>query len=221
MANEKEHKLRSFTFTNGTIKDLPTECERLKILGSVVVVQEVRLREILTHGHSSFHSHVVSDVLKSSGSCVIKGACKTKEIRHTGNLKIKNVQTTKLISSGRLTIEQILQSKQFDGVGIVQAKEIHAKNFHLKLSGESKIERLIADEIFVEKERKTISLFKKKLICKYIKARRLQLSSTDAEIVEGDNIVVGKNCHIQTLYYKENYTISPSAKVQQIIRREI
>jgi len=48
----------------------------------------------------------------------------------------------------------------------------------------------------------------------------LKISSTDAEVVEGDMVVVGKNCNIHTLYYKKSYTISPKAKGQQIIRSE-
>ncbi|MFD3449430.1 hypothetical protein ACFDTO_33165 [Microbacteriaceae bacterium 4G12] len=220
MLNEQTQKLRSITLTSGSIKALAPECERLKIRGSVALHQEVHLKEISTHGHSSFHSHVVAEVLHNSGSCVIKGNCEVKEIISAGNLKIKNGEITKITSSGKLTIEQSLQSEQFHSIGIVKAKEIQAKHFQLKLSGESEIEQLITDEICVEKDKKTFSLFKKKLICKYMKGRKLLLSYTDAEIVEGDVVTVGKNCNIQTLYYKENYTISPNATVQHIIRRE-
>lgn len=220
VTNEQSQKLRSITLTSGNIKDLATECELLKIRGSVALHQEVRLKKISTHGYSSFHSQVVADVLNNYGSCVIKDNCEVKEIVNAGNLKMRNGQTTKIISSGKLTIEQILQSEQFYSIGIVQAKEIHSKNFQLKLSGKSEIERLITNDACVEKERQTFSLLKKKLICKYIKGRNLQLSYTDAEIVEGDVVVVNKNCDIQTLYYKENYIISPNAKVQHIIRSE-
>jgi len=220
MASEQSQKLHSITLTGGNIKKLEKECELLKIRGFVTLYEEVRLKKISTHGYSTFHSHVEADVLKNTGTCVIKDHCEVKEIVSAGNLKMKNGQITKIKSSGKLTIEQILQSEQFDSIGFVQAKEIHAKLFQLKLSGKSKIERLITDEICVKKDRGTFSLLQKKLTCKYIKGRNLQLSYTDAEIVEGDVVVVGNNCEIQTLYYKENYTISPNAKVQQIIRSE-
>ncbi|QED49878.1 hypothetical protein [Cytobacillus dafuensis] len=220
MIIEQAQKLRSITLTNGNIKELASECEVLKIRGSVALYQEVRLKEISTHGHSSFHAHVIADVLKNTGSCVIKDRCEVKEISNAGNLKMRTVQTTKITSTGKLTIEQILHAEQFDSIGFVLAKEIQANHFQLKLSGESKIERLITDEACVEKDKISLSLFKKKLTCKYIKGKNLQLSYTDAEIVEGDVVAIGKNCHIQTLYYKESYTISPDAKVQHIIRSE-
>ena len=220
MTYEQSQKLRSITLTSGNIKDLAIECELLKIRGSVTLHQELRLKKISTHGYSTFHSHIVADVLKNTGTCVIKDNCEVKEIVNAGNLKMKNGQITKIKSTGKLTIEQILQSEQFDSIGIVQAKEIHTKHFQLKLSGKSEIERLITNDACVEKERQTFSLLKKKLSCKHIKGRNLQLSYTDAEIVEGDVVVVDENCDIQTLYYKENYTISPNAKVQHIIRNE-
>ncbi|WHY78364.1 hypothetical protein QNH20_04225 [Neobacillus sp. WH10] len=219
MASKQSQKLHSITLTGGNIKRLEKECELLNIRGLVTLYEEVRLKKISTHGYSTFHSHVAADILKNTGTCVIKDHCKVKEIVSAGNLKIKNGQISRIKSSGKLTIEQILQLEQFDSIGFVQAKEIHSKHFHLKLSGKSKIERLIADEICVKKDRASLSLIKKKLTCKYIKGRNLQLSYTDAEIVEGDVVVVGNNCEIQTLYYKEKYTISPNAKVHQIIRR--
>ncbi|WCN37900.1 hypothetical protein [Aneurinibacillus uraniidurans] len=220
MTNIQSKKLHSITLSSGNIKDLASECELLKIRGSVSLLQEVHLKEIYSHGYSSFHSHVEADVLKNSGSCVIKGNCAVKEIVNAGNLKINNGQTTKVISSGKLTINQLLQAEQFESIGIVQAKEMHTKHFHLKLSGKSKIERLITDEAYVEKDWKSFSLSKKKLICQYIKGNNLHLINTDAEIVEADVAVIGKNCTIQTLYYKENYSISPGAKVQHILRNE-
>ncbi|MBS4189920.1 hypothetical protein KHA94_06840 [Bacillus sp. FJAT-49705] len=220
MTIEQGQKLRSITLTSGNIKELASECELLKIRGSVALHQEVHLKEISTHGHSSFHAHVVADVLKNTGSCAIKDNCEVKEIVNAGSLKMKNGQSTTITSTGKLTIEQILQTEQIYSTGIVRAKEIQAKHFQLKLSGESEIERLITDEACVEKDGISFSLFKKKLTCKYIKGKNLQLSYTDAEIVEGDVVVIGKNCHFQTLYYKDKYTISPDAKVQHIIRRE-
>lgn len=220
MANDQIQKLHSITLTGGNIKKIEKECELLKIRGFVTLYEEVRLKKISTHGYSTFHSHIAADVLKNTGTCVIKDHCEVKEIVSAGNLKMKNGQISKVKSSGKLSIEQILQSDQFDSIGFVQAKEIHAKLFQLKLSGNSNIERLIADEISVKKDKGTFSLLQKKLTCKYIKGRNLQLSYTDAEIVEGDVVVVGNNCEIQTLYYKENYTISPNAKVHQIIRSE-
>ncbi|WP_096186362.1 hypothetical protein [Evansella halocellulosilytica] len=220
MKNEQNQKLRSITLTSGTIKDLSTTYDLLRIRGSVAFHQDIRTKKISTHGYSSFHYDVVADVLKSSGSCVLKKYFDIKEIVNAGNLKIKKGQTIKINGSGRLTVEDIFQSEKVDLTGIVQAKEIHTNQFQLKLSGESFIERLIADEAYIEKERITISLLRKKLICKYIKGRRLQISYTDAEIVEGDTVVIGENCNIQTLYYKEHYTISPNAKVQHIVRSE-
>jgi len=214
-------KLRTVTLTNGNIKDLEADCEQLNLRGFVTFHQEVRVKKISTHGHSSFHSRIEAQMLNSSGSCTIKDFCKINEIKNAGSLNMYNGQVTKLKSSGKLTIEQGLEAETVDAIGIVKAKEILAKLFHLKLSGESRIGELIADEICIEKDKiSVLSLLKKKLICHCIKGKNIRLSYTNAEVVEGDVVTVGSNCRVKTLYYTDSYSIAPNAKVQQIVRRE-
>ncbi|MGE7675259.1 hypothetical protein ACQKMV_17035 [Lysinibacillus sp. NPDC094403] len=214
-------KLRTVTLTNGNIKDLAADCEQLNIRGLVTLHHEVRVKKISTHGHSSFHSHVEAQILNSTGSCLIKDFCEINEIKNAGNLNIRNGQVKKLSSSGKMTIEQSLEAETVDAIGIVKATKILAKLFHLKMSGESKIGELIADEICIEKDKiSVLSLLKKKLICHCIKGKNVRLSYTNAEVVEGDVVIVGSNCRIKTLYYTDSYSIAPSAKVQQTIRRE-
>ena len=220
MMTDQYHKLHSITITHGNIKEISAECEQLNIRGSAAIHQEIHFKKISTHGYSSFHSHVSADVLKNTGTCVLKDNCEFKEIVNAGHLKMINGQSTSIRSSGSLTVEQTLHTEHLDSIGMLKAKEIQAKHFRLRLSGISKIERLIAEEVCIEKDRISFSLFKKKLFCKYMSGGNLILSNTEAEIVEGDFVVIGENCNIQTLYYKEDYKISPNAKVQQIVRSQ-
>ncbi|MDD1501345.1 hypothetical protein PVA17_00950 [Lysinibacillus sp. CNPSo 3705] len=213
-------KLRTVTLTNGSIKDLVADCEQLNIRGSVALHQEIRVKKISTHGHSSFHSLVEAQILNNTGSCSIKDFCEINEVKSAGSLNMCNGRVTKLNSSGKLGIEQNLQVEQFHAVGFVKANEIEAKHFHLKMSGGNKIGKLIADVIHVEKDTLSISFLQKKLNCTCIKGEQIHLSYTDAEIVDGDIVAIGDNCHIQTLYYTKSYSIAKNAKVQQIIRRE-
>jgi len=220
MTSDQYSKLHSMTITHGNIKEISADCEQLNIRGSAAIYQEIHLKKISTHGYSSFHSPVSADVLKNTGTCILKDNCEFKEVVNAGHLKMENGQSTSIRSSGSLTIEQLLLTEHLDSIGMLKAKEIQTKNFQLRLSGISKIERLIAEEVSIEKDKVSFSLFKKKLFCKYMSGGNLKLSNTDAEIVEGDFVVIGKNCNIQTLYYKEDYKISPNAKVQQIVRSQ-
>lgn len=118
-------------------------------------------------------------------------------------------------------VEEKLQSEQFDAIGIVKAVEITAHHFHLKLSGESKIDRLRAENVVIEKDRITLlPLFKKILRCHTVSGKHLQLSNTNAEFVEGEVVHVGENSVIRSLYYTDDYSIAASSKVHHIIRRE-
>jgi len=213
--------LRTLTLTNGSIKNLDPDYEQLNIRGAVALHQEVRLKKISTHGHSSFYFPVTVQSFNSTGSCTLKDYCEIDELINAGNIKIRHGHVQKINSSGKFVVEGKLQCERFDAIGIVKAAEITAEHVHLKLSGESEIGQLTAENILIEKDRVTLlSFLKKTLSCHTIRGKHLKLANTKAQIVDGEIVIVGGNCHIETLYYSEEFTIASNAKVQHIIRRE-
>ena len=214
-------QLRTLTLTNGRIKHLDVEYEQLNIRGAVALLQEVCLKKVSTHGHSSFYCPVIVQIFNSTGSCTLKDYCEIDELTNAGNLKINNGNVQKINSTGKLMIEGKLENERFDAFGIVKASELVSNHFHLKLSGESEIGRLLAEKVVIEKDRVTLlPLFKKRLICHTISGKQLKLSYTSAEIVEGEVVIVGENCLIERLYYTDDYSIASNAVVHHIIRRE-
>ncbi|WP_341301020.1 hypothetical protein MHB44_22865 [Lysinibacillus sp. FSL H8-0500] len=214
-------QLRTLTLTNGRIKHLDVEYEQLNIRGAVALHQEVRMKKVSTHGHSSFYFPTIVQVFNSTGSCTLKDYCEIDELTNAGNIKISDGCVQKINSSGKLMIEGKLQSERFEALGIVKAAELVTNHFHLKLSGESKIDRLLAENVVIEKDKVTlIPLFKKRLICHTISGKQLKLSYTSAAIVEGEVVIVGENCLIERLYYTDEYSIASNAVVHHIIRRE-
>ncbi len=68
-------QLRTLTLTNGHIKHLDVEYEQLNIRGAVALHQEVRMKKVSTHGHSSFYFPTIVQVFNSTGSCTLKDTC--------------------------------------------------------------------------------------------------------------------------------------------------
>lgn len=220
MKNELIQNSRSITVNSGKIKDIASNVEQLNIRGSVAIHPELHLQKISIHGYSSFYSNVVAQILKTSGTCKFINSCQINDINNTGNLSIQDGQVTTLNSSGKLTIDQSLQAEKINALGIVNASKIQAQHFHLTMSGESTIDELFADSLLVKKDKLSFSIFSKRLKSKHIKGKKLNISFTIADCIDGDDVIVGDKCIIQTLYYKDSYTISPNAKVQHIIRRD-
>src|SRR5699024_12437610 len=117
--------------------------------------------------------------------------------------KIKTIQ-----GSGKLKVEDMIQSEKVDLISIIQAKKINVKQLQLKLSGKTVIEQLIVEEAFIDRETITLPLLRKKLICKYIQGGNLKITSTDAEVVEGHTVLVGNSCNVHTLDYDKRYSTS-------------
>lgn len=220
MKSARSAKLRSITYTSGSNLELPEEYDVLKIRGSVSVLSAVRLNRISTHGYGLFRSQVTVEELHSSGACVLEDCCQAKQLLNNGSLKLDTGHITSVVSSGNLTIKYLLKTEDLSAIGMIHGKEIHAKQCLLKLSSESKIERLVTEKAQISKDKKSLSLLKKRLLCEYIKGQQLYLSYTHADIVEGDTVIIDKNCSIHTLYYTEDYRISPKSEVHQVIRRE-
>ncbi|SES15899.1 hypothetical protein SAMN04487944_1217 [Gracilibacillus ureilyticus] len=217
----KMDALRSITFTSGAIHELSEAYDVVKIRGSVSFHHEANLKRISTHGHSVFHSNVITELLQNSGSCTVKGNCTASKAENTGNLKLSSAEINHLSSAGKLSISDSLKADKLDAIGMLQGKKFHVKQFSLRLASESHISRLITEEARVEKDRKSLSLFKKRLICHYIKGENIKLTCTEADIVEGDFVEIGDNCDIKKLYYTKGCTISPNANVHQLTRRDL
>lgn len=213
------HTPRSKTLTSGNIKELAADISHLKIRGAAAVYPKINLNEVSAHGHGTFHSDVNANLFTCSGSCVIKGDVQIREIKNTGNLKLKGGHAEQVHSSGKLHIQQSLKTDSLDVNGSIHAKSLHTKHARITLSGESIIDELYAEEVSVKKNSKTFSIFKKRLRCRRVAGKRLMLTYTEADTVTGHTVEIGKHCSIGTLYYQDGYTISPGATVKQIIRR--
>ncbi|WP_163582059.1 hypothetical protein [Gracilibacillus saliphilus] len=218
MENEKGQLRHSITFTSGAIKELPQEYDVLKLRGSVTLHQDIHLKEISTHGYSVFHSDVLVNSLHNAGSCAIRGKCSAMKLHNVGNVTLYSAQIAYINSSGKLSVNE-LRTDKLEAIGMIQGTEINAKQLHLRLSSESNVERLVTEEVQIDKHGMSFSLFKKRLLCRYIIGKKLHLSYTQADVVEGETVNIGKHCKINTLYYLESYTISPKATVTRVIRR--
>lgn len=85
MTNARISKNTKKTLTSGKITNLAADCEELNIRGAVALHQEVHLRKISTHGHSSFHALVKADIFRNTGTCTIKDIVKLLSFQTLGS----------------------------------------------------------------------------------------------------------------------------------------
>lgn len=118
-------------------------------------------------------------------------------------------------------ITSTIEAGNFEANGVVRSPELVSEFFQLALSGESQIKRLVASQIQVHLKGSIFSLGKKRLVCDNITGSNIQLINTTAEVEEADHVTIGDNCLIDTLYYRDSFSISPKSKVTHVIRREV
>lgn len=214
----KENKV--WTVTSGKVKNIKKACETVHVRGAVTFQQDIEVNELSIFGQGSFHGSVVVEQLTNKGVCIIKEVCEVSAMKNLGHLQLNVGKVINVESSGYLKVEQQLDCQRLTVKGVVNGGEVNAKKVDCRLSGPSRVQKLIADEIIVEKAKCTFSLLKKKLVCEKVVGKKLTLSWTEAKEVEGEEVVIGPDCRIDTLRYKKRYTIDPAATVQHIIQME-
>ncbi|WP_338751363.1 hypothetical protein [Bacillus sp. FJAT-52991] len=214
----KENKV--WTVTSGKVKSMNEACETVRVLGTVTFQQDVEVKHLSIFGQGSFRGSVVVEQLTNKGVCMMKEACEVNDVKNLGHLQLKIGKMTNVESSGYLKVDKRLDCQWMNVKGAFSGEEIHAKQVHCRLSGASRVHKLTADKVVVERAKGTFSLIKKKLTCETIIGKQLSLSLTEANEVEGEEVVIGPGCQIHTLRYTKRYAIDPSSTVQHIIQME-
>lgn len=220
MNDVNDQALRSITLTSGKMTELQPHYQLINIRGSVSVLPNVHVTKISSHGYSSFHGKVNSQFLYNTGHCTIRGSFVIDEIRSNGHLDLRQGEVNKMKSSGSVVIHSSIKAKHFEATGTIHAPKLTSELFTLSLSGKSQIKRLAAAHIQVDSHKSLFSLGIKKLVCDHIIGKNIQVTNTTANVIEGEHVMIGDHCSIRTLYYSENYSISPKASVTEVIRRE-
>ncbi|PAQ13541.1 hypothetical protein CD798_14100 [Bacillaceae bacterium SAOS 7] len=213
-------KNKAWTVTRGKVKNIKEACETVHVRGAVTFQQDIEVKELSIFGQGFFHGSVVVEQLTNKGVCIIKEVCEVSVMKNLGHLQLNAGKVTNVESSGYLKVGKRLDCQRLTVKGVLSGGEVNARKVHCRLSGPSRVQKLAADEIIVEKAKGTFSLLKKKLACEKVVGKKLTLSLIEAKEVEGEEIVIGPDCHIDTLCYKKRYTIDPASTVQHIVQME-
>lgn len=176
------------------------------------------------------------DVINASGKVKCEGSVRAKSVAVNGKIKIDG----DLLVSGDINITGkakvgSVSCKDFNGIGGIDMSSISAKNVIVVISNDCRIEKIISEEA-VEVGKKENSLLEDKVAqsflnllnidfdygkCKEaaklyvdeIVGNNVRLDNVVAKSVIGNNIIIGKNCYIETVKYNDEINIDETSKV--------
>ncbi len=191
---------------NGNLKS-----KALKVNGTTAVSGSVSSDEIKVTGAADFNGAVESVHTKINGAMNVTGNISSDELYLKGGMRISgdcNAETFE--SNGGFSVVGLLNA---DNINIrlnapCRAKEIGGENISVKLGNDFSLRKLIKS-IFPSWD------LNQRLSAEVIEGNDIELESTKAKVVRGDNVLIGEGCEIDLVEYKKSFNQSGKSIVKE------
>ncbi|KYH35252.1 polymer-forming cytoskeletal [Clostridium tepidiprofundi DSM 19306] len=215
----------------------------VKISGSGLIDGDIECNTFSSSGAGNIRGNIKSDFVKISGASKIGGDVNCKEIKVSGStivigtlnadrigisgvIKIgKNVTTESIKISGALKIDGDCECECFESSGKFKILGLlNSETIDMTIGGKCKVKEIGCQKIRVKKDEsggfskimKALFAEKYYLITDIIEGDEIYLENTIAQVVRGNNVVIGSGCDIQIIEYHDSISIDDKSKVIEI-----
>lgn len=200
--------------------------DRVKITGECRVSGDLACRRLGAMGNVWVEGALTSEDMSVTGVAEIKGSLRAGTVRGRGELRFENAaRVGKVDFTGNLTVRGDMEADRFlltgacavDGLlnadlleirlyGLCRAREIGGESIAVKRSGVSRLMGLvnIGGPVL--------------LTADVIEGDSVDLSCTEAGVVRGNHVVIGPDCVIGKVEYRESLKVHKNAVVEERIR---
>lgn len=198
------------------------ECTLFRSSGASETKGNVNAKIIEISGASDIKGNVEAEEIKISGASNIKGNVTTKKIRVSGASEIKgSLHAEEIEIRGAIDIKEDCEAETFSASGGFDIGGLlNAGNIEIRVHGKCRVREIGGEKIDVRKDDgsflgKVMSVFSlgEKLITGIIEGDEIYLENTNAKIVRGNNVIIGPNCNIETIEYRNSINVDASSKV--------
>ena len=204
------------------------DCVNFKSNGTTSMSGNLISKTVKVNGTASVKGNMKSDDIKINGSADISGSVESDITRIHGSVNINgNISSEELQLRGGMRVSGDCNAEKFESSGGFSVLGLlNAGNISIKLQAPCKAKEIGGENICVRKGndfalKKLINtLFpswdlSKKLTADLIEGNNIELESTRAKIVRGDNITIGDDCEIDLVEYRKSYNHSDKSTVKE------
>ncbi|MCY8025627.1 polymer-forming cytoskeletal protein [Bacillus sonorensis] len=205
----------------GTING-EVECERLYCNGAGTLNGHVKAREAKISGRAKVSGGISASSIRIDGSAKIEGDVNAGKLKIAGHASLDgHVKGDELIILGKASIGKDCEVEHFTAEGhFTIAGLLNAEQVDISIhGGESKAKEIGGRRICcTAHESKFLSLLtpfisRPALTAELIEGDHIELANTTAKIVRGNTVIIGENCDIGLVVYKEEFRQAKTAKV--------
>ncbi|AGK52137.1 polymer-forming cytoskeletal protein [Bacillus sp. 1NLA3E] len=188
---------------NGDLKS-----EKTKISGNGKITGNITSKDFVIEGRASVSGDALITKMGVQGRGSVGGNIKGEELKVQGSLYVGGdceVETFK--AEGHFVVGGLLSAENIDihTAGNCKAGEI----------GGQKIRVRQKTNLFLELLKVVYSV---KLETDLIEGDYIELENTKAKIVRGSHIIIGENCEIDLVEYKQSFNVEKNGKVKKHIQ---
>jgi cytoskeletal protein CcmA (bactofilin family) len=187
---------------------------------------DVTCQQFQANGTAKVEGNLQADIVRINGMSTIKGAVRADSMQMDGKVTIQGPLTCDSIHfNGDVKIGANCSAEQFQASGtFVIEGMLNAGNIMIHIHGRCRANEIGGEQITVKQIRGNLmnkmmgALFNSHLSAEVIEGDHVTLENTKAQVVRGNQVVIGPDCVIDRVEYKEHLHIHPSAKVNHQLR---
>lgn len=181
------------------------QTEKLKVSGNAKINGHLTCtEEAIVDGRAVLQKDVITKQMTVSGSTNIGGKLKSERLTINGKISI----------DGNCDVEAFKVDGAFVIGGLLNADEVR-----IRLFGESRAKEIGGHSIKVEQKTHGFmkllkSFFPISLKADLIEGDTIELEATEAKVVRGKDVVIGKDCHVDLVEYSGTFKKDSNASVK-------
>lgn len=182
--------------------------QKTKISGSAKISGNVTGDDFVIEGRASIRGNAMVEKLTIKGKGSFDGNVKAEDIRTQGSIDIGgDCESETFKAEGQVNIGGLLTAEKIEIVtaSSCKAKEIGGGTIRVKQKTN-----------FIRDLFKPV--FPISLETDLIEGDQIELENTKAKIVRGNHIIIGENCEIDYLEYKDSFQIEKNGNVKESVQ---
>lgn len=208
-----------------------------KVIGDAKIIDRVQAEKLRVVGKVEFEGNVTADKARIVGEAEIEGNVKFGRARIVGKLEVdgsytseatriygeveveKDIICKKVKNMGQISTKGNLTSEEFISNGFCKVGGLlTAENMKLIINQEETYIKEIGGTNVEVKKKGLLSKDKHRLTSECIEADTVKLESTTVNVVRGNIVSIGKNCHIELVEYSEAFKQHESSKIGKVVK---
>ncbi|MFC4303761.1 hypothetical protein [Cohnella boryungensis] len=202
---------------------------KVRIDGAGTVEGDISSDTFDSNGMTKIRGSLLTDELDGDGILTVEGNLAAGNSLMDGNMKIRgSLKADSFAVNGVLSVKGDCEIESFRMEGAFDVKGLlNAGTADIKLHGKGNVREIGVESIQVRRKSKSpwgkllnwmLPRFSSELHAKVIEGDDIDLEYTEADVVRGNRIVIGRGCKIELVEYRTELKAHPSAIIGKEVR---